>query len=145
VREDAAARACGGTRQTVPVIIGVGIDVCPVERFAASLDRTPGLRDRLFTADEQTTPSGGRRTGESLAARFAAKEALAKALGAPGDLNWHDAEVTVGELGRPHLIVRGTVARRAAELGVTCWHVSLSHDGGVASAVVVAERGDTAP
>ena len=121
------------------MIIGVGIDVCPVERFAASLDRTPGLRDRLFTTAEQHTPSGARRTGESLAARFAAKEALAKALGAPGDLHWHDAEVTVGEHGRPHLEVRGTVARRAAELGVTSWHVSLSHDGGIASAVVIAE------
>ena len=74
-----------------------------------------------------------------LAARFAAKEALAKALGAPGDLLWHDAEVVVGERGRPHLEVRGTVAERAAELGVTSWHVSLSHDGGIASAVVVAE------
>jgi holo-[acyl-carrier protein] synthase len=117
----------------------VGIDVCPVERFAGSLARTPGLRDRLFTAAEQVTPSGAARTGESLAARFAAKEALAKALGAPGDLHWHDAEVTVGEHGRPHLEVRGTVARRAAELGVTGWHVSLSHDGGIASAVVIAE------
>src|SRR3569833_413165 len=127
------------TGHTDRVIIGVGIDVCPVERFAASLARTPGLRDRLFTAEEQVTPSGAARTGESLAARFAAKEALAKALGAPGDLHWHDAEVTVGEHGRPHLEVRGTVARRAAELGVTSWHVSLSHDGGVASAVVIAE------
>jgi len=123
------------------VIIGVGIDVCPVERFAASLERTPGLRDRLFTAAEQVTSSGAERTGESLAARFAAKEALAKALGAPGDLQWHDAEVVVGQRGRPHLEVRGTVARRAAELGVTSWHVSLSHDGGIASAVVVAEAG----
>ncbi|SDX51806.1 holo-[acyl-carrier protein] synthase [Modestobacter sp. DSM 44400] len=121
------------------MIIGVGIDVCPVERFAASLTRTPGLRDRLFTADEQQTPSGASRTGESLAARFAAKEALAKALGAPGDLHWHDAEVTVGEHGRPLLTVRGTVARRAAALGVTHLHVSLSHDGGIASAVVIAE------
>ena len=82
---------------------------------------------------------GQPRTGESLAARFAAKEALAKALGAPGDLYWHDAEVMVGEHGRPHLEVRGTVAGRAAQLGVTSWHISLSHDGGVASAVVVAE------
>jgi len=121
------------------VIIGIGIDVCPVERFAASLERTPGLRDRLFTAAEQVTPSGTPRTGESLAARFAAKEALAKSLGAPGDLAWHDAEVTVGERGRPHLEVRGTVARRAAALGVSSWHVSLSHDGGIASAVVIAE------
>jgi holo-[acyl-carrier protein] synthase len=121
------------------MIIGVGVDVCPVERFALSLVRTPGLRDRIFTSAEQHTPSGVERTGESLAARFAAKEALAKALGAPGDLHWHDAEVTVGEHGRPHLVVRGTVARRAAELGVTSWHVSLSHDGGIASAVVIAE------
>ena len=121
------------------MIIGIGIDVVPVERFAASLTRTPGLRDRLFTDAEQRTPSGNLRTGESLAARFAAKEALAKALGAPGDLHWHDAEITVGDHGRPHLEVRGTVAGRAAQLGVSHWHVSLSHDGGVASAVVVAE------
>ncbi len=127
------------------MIIGIGIDVVPVERFAASLVRTPGLRDRLFTDAEQHTPSGAPRTAESLAARFAAKEALAKALGAPGDLRWHDAEVIVGDRGRPHLEVRGSVAGRAAQLGVSGWHVSLSHDGGIASAVVVAEgvvRGD---
>ena len=121
------------------MIIGVGIDVVPVDRFAESLTRTPGLRDRLFTADEQHTPRGGTRTGESLAARFAAKEAVAKALGAPGALRWHDAEVTVGEHGRPHLEIRGSVAGRAAQLGITTWHLSLSHDGGIASAVVVAE------
>ena len=130
------------------MIIGVGIDVVPVERFAESLTRTPGLRDRLFTEAEQHTPSGSPRTGESLAARFAAKEALAKALGAPGDLHWHDAEVTVGEHGRPHLEVRGSVAGRAAQLGVTAWQISLSHDGGIASAVVIAEgfpSGNEAP
>ena len=121
------------------MIIGVGIDVVPVERFAESLIRTPGLRDRLFTEAEQRTPSGNPRTGESLAARFAAKEAVAKALGAPGDLHWHDAEITVGEHGRPHLEVSGTVAGRAAQLGVSAWHLSMSHDGGIASAVVVAE------
>ena len=121
------------------MIIGVGIDVVPVDRFAESLTRTPGLRDRLFTDEEQRTPGGASRTGESLAARFAAKEAVAKALGAPGDLRWHDAEVTVGANGRPHLAVRGSVAGRAAQLGVTSWHLSMSHDGGIASAVVVAE------
>ena len=121
------------------MIIGIGIDVVPVDRFAASLARTAGLRDRLFTTEEQRTPSGAPRTGESLAARFAAKEALAKALGAPGDLHWHDAEVTVGEHGRPHLVVTGSVARRAHQLGVTSWHLSLSHDGGIASAFVLAE------
>ena len=135
----AARGAPGGAGHTGRVIIGVGIDVCPVDRFAASIARTPGLRDRLFTAAEQHTVSGATRTAESLAARFAAKEALAKALGAPGDLHWHDAEVTVGEHGRPHLEIRGSVAGRAAQLGITTWHLSLSHDGGIASAVVVAE------
>ncbi len=121
------------------MIIGVGIDVVPVERFAQSLTRTPGLRDRLFTAAEQHTPSGASRSGESLAARFAAQGARAQPLGPPGNLRWHDAEITVGERGRPYLEVRGSVAGRAAELGVSSWHVSLSHDGGIASAVVVAE------
>ena len=121
------------------MIVGVGIDVVPVERFADALRRTPSLAARLFTAAEQVTDSGGRRTAESLAARFAAKEALAKALGAPGGMLWTDAEVITDEYGRPHLSVQGTVAARAAALGVTRWHVSLSHDGGIASATVIAE------
>jgi holo-[acyl-carrier protein] synthase len=121
------------------VIVGVGIDVVPVERFAESLRRTPSLASRLFTAAEQLTGSGGQRSAESLAARFAAKEALAKALGAPGNMRWTDAEVVTDQFGRPHLEVRDTVAARAAQLGVTRWHVSLSHDGGIASATVIAE------
>ncbi|GGQ81363.1 holo-[acyl-carrier-protein] synthase [Streptomyces asoensis] len=120
-------------------IIGVGIDVAEIDRFAASLERTPGLARRLFLESELLLPSGERRGAASLAARFAAKEALAKALGAPPGLLWTDAEVYVEESGRPRLRVRGSVAARAAELGVTGWHVSLSHDAGVASAVVVAE------
>ncbi|PWG07542.1 holo-ACP synthase [Streptomyces sp. V2] len=120
-------------------IIGVGIDVAEIERFAASLHRTPGLAARLFLDSELLLPSGERRGPASLAARFAAKEALAKALGAPGGLLWTDAEVYVEPSGRPRLRVTGSVAARAAELGVTGWHVSLSHDAGVASAVVIAE------
>ncbi|CAN5322797.1 holo-ACP synthase [soil metagenome] len=121
------------------MIVGVGIDVVPIERFAAALTRTPGLADRLFTDAERRTLSGAPRTPESLAARFAAKEALAKALGGPGNLHWVDAEVLVDEHGQPRLTVTGTVAARAEALGVGRWHVSLSHDGGIASAVVVAE------
>ncbi|HEY2167312.1 MAG TPA: holo-ACP synthase [Jatrophihabitantaceae bacterium] len=124
------------------MIVGVGIDVVPVDRFAESLARTPGLADRLFTAAEQRTPSGADRGSDSLAARFAAKEALAKALGGGGGMLWTDAEVGVDDAGRPLLHVRGTVARRAAALHVTHWHVSLSHDGGVAAATVIAEARD---
>ncbi|MFR9794472.1 holo-ACP synthase [Streptomyces sp. MS06] len=120
-------------------IIGVGIDVAGIERFAASLERTPQLARRIFLPQELLLPSGERRGTASLAARFAAKEALAKALGAPAGLHWNDAEVYVTEGGQPRLRVTGTVAARAAELGVRSWHVSLSHDAGVASAVVIAE------
>lgn len=121
------------------VIIGVGIDVAEIERFDAALTRTPQLAARLFLERELLLPGGERRGIASLAARFAAKEALAKALGAPGGLLWTDAEVYVEETGQPRLRVSGTVAARAAELGVRQWHVSLSHDAGVASAVVIAE------
>jgi holo-[acyl-carrier protein] synthase len=121
------------------VIVGVGIDVVPVERFEAALQRTEGLAARLFTAAEQITASGQPRSAESLAARFAAKEALAKALGAPGGMLWTDAEISTDEHGRPFLTVSGTVAARAAQLGIDRWHVSLSHDGGIASATVIGE------
>ncbi|WP_059012920.1 holo-ACP synthase [Streptomyces specialis] len=121
------------------MIVGVGIDVAEIERFGRSLERTPELADRLFVPGELWLPSGERRGVASLAARFAAKEALAKALGAPPGLRWTDAEVIRTDDGPPRLEVRGTVAARAAELGVTAWHLSLSHDAGVASAVVIAE------
>jgi holo-[acyl-carrier protein] synthase len=122
------------------VIVAVGIDVVLVDRFARALARTPLLSDRLFTESERFTSSGNPRSPESLAARFAAKEAVAKALGAPGGLHWHDCEVVTDPDGRPWLTVSGTVAQAAAERGVTRWHLSLSHDGGIASAMVVAER-----
>jgi holo-[acyl-carrier protein] synthase len=115
------------------MIVGVGIDVVDVERFGQTLERTPGLLDRLFTQEERGLPLN------SLAARFAAKEALAKALGAPVGLQWQDCTVQRGEDGRPHLQITGTVEARAEALGVQAMHISLSHDAGIASAVVVAE------
>jgi holo-[acyl-carrier protein] synthase len=121
------------------VIVSVGIDVVLVERFASAVQRTPLLLDRLFTPAERTTISGNPRSKESLAARFAAKEAVAKALGAPPGLGWHDCEIVPDTDGRPWLTVSGTVAEKADELGITRWHLSLSHDGGIASAMVVAE------
>ena len=115
------------------MIVGVGIDVVDIGRFQTSLERTPALAGRVFTARERPLPIA------SLAARFAAKEAVGKALGNPGDLRWQDAEVCSEPNGRPYLKVSGGVAARAEKLGVTHWHLSLSHDAGIASAMVVAE------
>jgi holo-[acyl-carrier protein] synthase len=115
------------------MIVGLGIDVVALDRFRETVEKTPGLVERVFTPAE-------RKLGHaSLAARWAAKEALAKALGAPVGLSWQDAEVVREESGAPRLVVTGSVAERAAELGVTRFHLSMSHDGGMASAVVVAE------
>lgn len=121
------------------VIIGIGIDVVPVERFGAALQRRGGLGERLFTEAERSTPAGSPRTAESLAARFAAKEALAKALGSPGGMLWTDAEIEVDDRGRPYFTLRGTVQATATARGIDSVHVSMSHDGGIASAVVICE------
>jgi holo-[acyl-carrier protein] synthase len=115
------------------MIIGVGIDVCDVARFAASVSRRPAMVQRLFT------PAEAERPVASQAARFAAKEALAKALGAPAGMSWLDAEVLTDADGKPEFKIAGTVAARAAELGIGTIHVSLSHDAGIASAVVICE------
>jgi holo-[acyl-carrier protein] synthase len=115
------------------MIIGIGVDIVGLERFATSLERTPHLKERLFTdAERQSVPA-------TLAATFAAKEAVAKALGAPPGLQWHDAEVRHDDAGRPYLHVVGTVAEAATSQGVVRWHLSLSHDQGAAIAMVIAE------
>lgn len=115
------------------MIVGVGIDVVDVARFMATIHRVPALRDRLFTPEERDLPDS------SLAARFAAKEAIAKALGAPGGMSWQDATVR-RVLGQPPVVeVIGTVAARAEALGVARFHLTISHDAGIASAMVVAE------
>jgi len=114
-------------------VLGVGIDVVDIARFWETLERTPAMRERLFTPTERS------RSLASLAARFAAKEALAKALGAPEGMGWLDAEVVNDPSGDPRLDIRGSVQARADVLGVATMHVSLSHDAGIASAVVVLE------
>jgi holo-[acyl-carrier protein] synthase len=109
------------------VIVGVGTDLVEVGRLETALERTPSLRERLFTPREAGLPV------ESLAARFAAKEALTKALGAPPGLSWQDVEVVDTP---PRLEVRGEVARLVGDARL---HLSLSHDGGFALAFVVLE------
>jgi holo-[acyl-carrier protein] synthase len=113
------------------MIEGIGIDVVEIARFVEALDRTPGLKERLFTLNEQAKPV------HSLAARFAAKEALAKALNAGKGLPWHDAEVVNLESGKPAFLFRGEIADLVDGALV---HLSLSHDAGIASAFVIVER-----
>jgi len=115
------------------VIVGIGVDIVDIARFRAALARTPGLATRLFAESER-----GARP-ESLAASFAAKEAAAKALGAPPGLRWTDVSVTRDAMGRPALAVGGSVAAAASQWGVRRWHLSLSHDSGMSIAMVVAE------
>ena len=121
------------------MIVGVGVDVVDVARFSATVERTPGIVDRVLTPEETVAADGAPLGPASLAARFAAKEAVAKVLGAPSGLAWHDCQVLRSATGRPELHVRGTVAAAARALGVERWHVSLTHDGGMAVAQVVGE------
>ncbi len=114
--------------------MGIGVDVADISRLERALARTPSLAGRLFAESERDRPI------RSLAGCFAAKEAVAKALGAPAGLCWTDAIVDHDANGRPVLEVLGTVAAAAAGLGVSAWHVSISHDGGLSVAMVVAER-----
>ena len=115
------------------MIIGIGVDLVDIGRFEETLRRTPALARRLFAESERDSPP------RSLAATFAAKEAVAKALGAPPGLSWTDVEVIRDAAGCPRLEIRGTVADAASQRGIRHWHVSLSHDAGMSIAMVVAE------
>jgi holo-[acyl-carrier protein] synthase len=115
------------------MIIGIGIDVVDVARFKRQVERTPLLLERLFGDGERNLPP------ESLAARFAAKEAVAKSLGAPVGLVWRDVVVEREDGHRPEIRVRGSAKKIADEAGVSVFHLSLSHDAGIATAMVVAE------
>jgi len=112
-------------------IFGIGIDVVDINRFQESLDRTPGLMERVFTPNEAKLKIA------SLAARFAAKEALAKALNAKAAFNWQEAEVISEVTGKPAFAFHGEMAKRLAEMNV---HLTLSHDAGIASAMVIVEN-----
>lgn len=122
------------------MIVGIGVDVVEIERFQTTSLRTKGFAERLLTETERHHADGTPRSDQSLAARFAAKEALAKALGAPAGLAWHDCEVRIDTAGRPHFDLRGSVLAASEALGITHWHLSLTHDGGVAIAYAIAER-----
>lgn len=113
------------------MIDGVGIDVVEVARFTESLERDPGLGTKLFTEAERMKPI------QSLAARFAAKEALIKALNAKNGILWHEAEVLNLEGGKPAFTFYGAVIDLVGGANV---HLSISHNAGIATAIVIVEH-----
>ncbi|MRX44273.1 holo-ACP synthase [Agromyces kandeliae] len=117
------------------MIAGIGIDVVDIARFARSLERTPALRERLFAESERERPA------RSLAARFAAKEALIKALGGHAVIRWHDMRIVQDADGNPDFALSGALSAHVEALGIDRVHLSMSHDAGIASAFVVLERG----
>lgn len=120
-------------------LLGIGIDSVDIARFAAVLQRRPGMATRLFTAGEQSFAQEQVNPVPSLAARFAVKEATMKALRVGiGAFAWTDVEIVRPPLAAPELLVTGRAAALAAERGVTGWHVSITHTDTVASAVVAA-------
>ncbi len=121
-------------------VVGIGIDVVDIERFRRSLRRTPSMRTRLFTAVELEFVAGQTDPAPSLAARFAAREAVMKSLGLGlGAFGFHDVWVERASSGAPSLAVTGTAAQLAADAGVSRWHLSLTHSDLVAAAYVIAE------
>jgi holo-[acyl-carrier protein] synthase len=120
-------------------LLGLGLDSVDVPRFATVLGRRPALRARLFTDAERAYADGLANPVPSLAARFAAKEAVMKSLGVGlGAFDWWDIEVRRRRGGQPDLVVRGRAAALARQRGVVGWQLSLTHTQSVASAVVAA-------
>ena len=121
------------------MIIGVGLDVCSIDRMRRALERHGERFFARICSDLERSDLAGRDPATSLAGRFAAKEAFAKALdGAPG-VGWHEVKVRRGPTGRPQLELTGKAEALAQQHGATRWHVSITHDGGVAAAVVILE------
>ncbi len=123
------------------MIYGIGTDLVELERFQKVLHRRgPAFERRVFTPAEMTHCRQSAKPVQSLAARFAAKEAVMKALGVGwGPVGWTDIEVATDPRGRPDVQLRGKARDLAARLGITAWHLSLTHTSCHAMAVAIAE------
>jgi holo-[acyl-carrier protein] synthase len=123
-------------------LIGLGVDLVDLDRFATVLERRANFISRVYTPGERDyceQAKGAVKRVERYAVRFAAKEAVMKALGVGlGDIDFHDVEVVRQEKGAPTLAVRGRAEMVATEQGVTKWLLSLSHTESTAMAVVIA-------
>jgi holo-[acyl-carrier protein] synthase len=125
------------------MILGIGVDIVEIERIRKAIERSgPRFVERVFTRAEETFCRAHRDPAPHYAARFAAKEALLKALGtgwAEG-VKWQEVEVERASSGAPHLVLRGEVERRCREIGATAAHCSLTHSELSAVAVVILEK-----
>jgi holo-[acyl-carrier protein] synthase len=123
------------------MIVGIGVDAVEIDRFRRSLERTPSMKTRLFTPEELEYVEPHDDPTASLAARFAAREAVMKAMGVGlGAFEFHDVWVQRADSGRPTLAVTGRAEQIANELGVTDWHLSITHTDTTAIAYVIAVR-----
>jgi holo-[acyl-carrier protein] synthase len=123
-------------------VVGIGVDAVEIPRLRRALERTPRLADRVFTATEltQSRNRGGGQRAARLAGRFAAKEAVAKALGTGVvGFAFRDVEIVNGDRGEPSVVLAAPARVVADRQGVTRLHVSLSLTGSVAVATAVAE------
>jgi holo-[acyl-carrier protein] synthase len=125
------------------MIVGIGVDLAEVDRIRDALQRSTGgrFRDRVYTAGEQAYCERRRRKYESYAARFAAKEAVMKALGRgwSREVGWTDIEVVRERGGRPTIRLHGKTAAYASRLGVRTIALALTHTAQTAMAQVIAE------
>ena len=120
-------------------MIGIGTDLVELDRFRTALTRTPGIVDRLFTDDERAYAQLRHDPTERFAARFAAKEAVLKAMGAGiGECAFREIEVVRAESGQPSLVLHGKAAALAASCGVTEWRLTMTHTEHFAQAFAVA-------
>jgi len=120
-------------------MIGIGIDAVEISRFRQVLARRPALARRLFTDGERAYGARAQDGAPRLAVRFAAKEAVMKALGVGiGAFGFHEVEVVSAPSGAPSVVLRGRAAELATERGVAGWHLSLTHTDVSAHAVAVA-------
>ena len=120
-------------------MIGIGVDLCEVDRMRAALARTPTLRRRVFTDAEQAYCDRRKDPTERYAARFAAKEAVMKAMGVGiGACKWSDIEVAKAPSGAPSVRLHGGAQVLADERGITTWRLTMTHTHRVAEAIAVA-------
>ncbi len=120
-------------------MIGIGTDLVEIERFRTVLERTPGIKDRTFTSAEQDYVDAKNDSAERYAVRWAAKEAVMKAMGVGlGEVAMADVEVVKADNGAPSIVLHGTAAARAAELGISEMKITLTHTKSIAQAIAVA-------